>query len=114
MKNFCESLKEHVMDVINFEKKKMIALTVNIAGQECSHICREKCKEEDTDDKKYRKVKDHCHYAELHCVRFMTTSLSNHVIHEGIHKIKCKYNMMIKNMKNVELNTNIASAILNM
>ena len=45
--------------------------------------------------------------------RFMASSISNLVNNfaKGIHKIKC--NIIIKNMKLVELNTKIASAFLN-
>ena len=45
--------------------------------------------------------------------RFMASSISNLVNYfaKGIHKIKC--NIIIKNMKLVELNTKIVSAFLN-
>ena len=45
----------------------------------------------------------------------MASSLSNFVknISEGIRKIKCKYSLMIKNMKLGELNVNVATVCLN-
>ena len=47
--------------------------------------------------------------------RFMTSSLSNVVdnLAERIHKIKCKYRHDNKNVKRVELNKKIKSALLN-
>ena len=47
--------------------------------------------------------------------RFMANSLSNLVnnLSEGIHRIKCKYEMIIKNVKLAELNINIATVFLN-
>ena len=47
--------------------------------------------------------------------RFMASSLSNLVnnLFEGIHRIKCNLNMMIKNVKLVELNVSIATVFLN-
>ena len=65
MKKFCLDLREHVTKIINYEKKEMIPLTKkekkNHNKQKVCHICR---KEFNTDDsnKKYHKVKDHCHY----------------------------------------------------
>ena len=65
MKKFCLDLREHATKIINYEKKKIIPLTKkegkNHNRQKVCYICR---KEFDTDDsdKKYYKVKDHCHY----------------------------------------------------
>ena len=63
MKKFCKSLEEHPMEKINFEKKKMIPLTdkefQSYERQKICYICRKKV---DADDKKYYKVRDHCHY----------------------------------------------------
>ena len=57
MKKFCEYLKAHVMQIINFEKKKMIPVTdkecESYASQEYCHISRKIVKEEDADDKKF-------------------------------------------------------------
>ena len=65
MKKFCLDLREHVTKVINYEKKEMTPLTKkegkNHNKQKVCHMFR---KEFNTDDgdKKYNKVKDHCHY----------------------------------------------------
>ena len=48
--------------------------------------------------------------------RFMASLLTNLVnnLSEGIHRIECKYEHMIKNVKAVELIINIAAVFLNM
>ena len=59
--------KEHATKIINYEKEEMIPLT-----EEEKKIRREKkvcyiCKKgfsTDDDNKKYHKVRDHCHYTE--------------------------------------------------
>ena len=45
----------------------------------------------------------------------MASSLLNHAddLAEGIHKIKCKYGHDDKNVKHVELNAKVESALLN-
>ena len=66
MKKFCEDLKKHVTRIINYEKKEMIPLTKK---KEKKHNKQKKCYickkgfSTDDDDKKYHKVRDHCHYA---------------------------------------------------
>ena len=66
MKKFCEFLREHAIEVINFKKKKMKLLTkMQQESYENSKICyifTEKFENEYLKDKKYRKVRDHCHY----------------------------------------------------
>ena len=63
MKKFCKDLREHATKIINYEKKDMIPLTKNEEKhhnkQKVCYICK---KEFNTDDKKYHKVKYHCHY----------------------------------------------------
>ena len=63
MKKFCKDLREHATKIINYEKKKMIPLTIKektyYYEQEICYICK---KEFDTNDKKNYKVRDHCHY----------------------------------------------------
>ena len=55
-KGFCESLREYVMKIINFETKKMIPLTKQ---QQESY---QKFEHKYTNDRSYCKVKDHCYY----------------------------------------------------
>ena len=72
MKNFCLDLGEHVTKIINYEKKEMIPLTkeekkAHRTSRRC-YICK---KEFSTDDsnKKYHKVRDHCHHtSKYRCV----------------------------------------------
>ena len=64
MKRFCNDLKEHVIRIINYETKPMVALTEeekkSYENQQLCHICD---KEFYTDNnKEMRKVSDHCHY----------------------------------------------------
>ena len=66
MKKFCESLREHAMKMINFKKKKMKLLTKeqqeSYEKVQICCICRGKPENKYLKDKKYRKVRDHCHY----------------------------------------------------
>ena len=72
MKKFCEDLKIHATKIINYEKKKIIPLTmeekISYNDEKVCYICK---KEFDTIDttkpsslerKKNYKVRDHCHY----------------------------------------------------
>ena len=61
MKNFCLDLREPAIKIINYEKKEMIPLTKE---ERRSHRSSRRCYIFSTDDnnKKYHKVRDHCHY----------------------------------------------------
>ena len=63
MKNFCKDLEKHATEIINYEKKEIIPLTVKESEsyheQKACYICKKKFS---IDDKKYYKVRDHCHY----------------------------------------------------
>ena len=65
MKNFCLDLREHATKIINYEKKEMIPLTKEEEKkhnkQEVCHICKKRFSTDDN-NKKYHKVRDHCHY----------------------------------------------------
>ena len=63
MKKFCKDLGEHATKIINYEKKKMTPLTTKekIYHNE-QEICYISKKEFDKSNKKYYKVRDHCHY----------------------------------------------------
>ena len=69
MKNFCLDLREHAIKITNYEKKEMIPLTKE---EKRSHRASRRCytcnKKFSTDDnnKKYHKVRDHCHYTGKH------------------------------------------------
>ena len=66
MKKLCESLREHATKIINFKKKKMNSLTKEQhESQENAkiwYIYKEKFENKYVKDKKYCKVRDHCHY----------------------------------------------------
>ena len=64
MERFCKDSKEHATKIINCGKKETIPLTYkenkSYKKQKVCYICR---KGVSADDKKYHKVRDHCHYA---------------------------------------------------
>ena len=64
MKKFCESLREHAMKIINFFKKMETKeqQKLNRNAKIC-YICKEKFENKYFIYKKYREVRDHCHYA---------------------------------------------------
>ena len=66
MKKFCESLREHVMKIINFKKKKMKLLTKeqqeSYENAKICYNCKVKFENRYLKGKKYREIKDHCHY----------------------------------------------------
>ena len=67
MKKFCESLRQHAMKIINFKKKKIKLFTKeqqeSYENAEVCFICKERFEHKYVKDKKYRKVRDHCHCA---------------------------------------------------
>ena len=65
MKKFCLDLRKHATKIINYEKKEMIPLTKKEENkhnkQKVCHI-RKKRFNTDENNKKFHKVKAHCHY----------------------------------------------------
>ena len=65
MEKFCKDLRDHAMKIINYEKKEMIPLTdkenKSYEKQKVSYICKKGFSTNDN-NKKYQKVRDHCHY----------------------------------------------------
>ena len=65
MKNFCLDLGGHATKIINYEKKEMKPLTKKEEKkhnkEEVCHLCRKKLGTDDN-NKKYHKLKYHCHY----------------------------------------------------
>ena len=65
MKNFCLDLKKHATKIINYEKKEMIPLTYeenkSYKKQKVCYICKNGFSTDDN-NKKYHKVRHHCHY----------------------------------------------------
>ena len=68
IEKLCKKLKEHAMEIINYEEKEMIPLTdeenKSYEEQEACHICIGKfCTDEDDENyENKKKAKDHCHY----------------------------------------------------
>ena len=72
MKKFWKDLREHSTKIINYEKKKMISLTmeekVHYNKQNVRYICKKEFDNNDTtgssslECKKQQKVTDHYHY----------------------------------------------------
>ena len=64
MEMFCKDLRNLAMKITNYEKKEIIPLaneeTESYEKQKFCHIC----KKEFSTNKKYYKVRDHCHYTE--------------------------------------------------
>ena len=65
MEKFCESLGEHSVKIVNFGKKEMIALTnLQYEKTKICHISKKKFEHKYINDKRYHKVKGHCHYTD--------------------------------------------------
>ena len=84
MKKFCEYLREPVMKVITFKKKKMNLLTKeqqeSYENTKICYICTGKFKNKYLKDKKYCKVRDHCPYTgEYRGVEHSTCTLKYNV-----------------------------------
>ena len=66
MKKFCESLRDDTMKIINFKRKKMNSFRKeqqeSYENPKICYICKEKFKNKYLKDKKYCKIRDHCHY----------------------------------------------------
>ena len=66
MKTFCKDLREHAMKIIDYEKKEIIPLTdeenKSYEKQKVCYMCKKGFSSKD--NKKYHKVRYHCHYTE--------------------------------------------------
>ena len=71
MKKFCKDLIQHAMKIINYEEKEMILLTYkenkSYEKQNFCYICKKRFSTDNDNgialNKKYHKVRDHCHSA---------------------------------------------------
>ena len=104
MKSFSKYLIVHATKIINHEEKEIIPLTneenKSYRKQKICHMCRKKfC----TNDEKYHKVKDHCHYTGKYrsatnnvCnLRYTTPKEIPIVFHNSS---KCDYHLIIKEL----------------
>ena len=68
MKNFCESLREHAMKIINSKKKKNEVIKKeqqeSYENAKICSVCKEKFDNKYFKDEKHDKVRDYCHYTE--------------------------------------------------
>ena len=66
MKTFFECLRERTINIINFKKKKMKLLTnerqESYKNTKICYICKEKIENKSWKNRKYCKVRYHCHY----------------------------------------------------
>ena len=95
MKRFCESLRKHAKNIIDFEKKKMLLLTKEelklYQNAKVCYICGKKFLKKFTNGKNYRKVRDHCHFTgkyrgAAHSIRNLIFNVPNEipvVFHNG-------------------------------
>ena len=120
MKKFCEFSREYAMKTSSFGKKKMKLLTEEQKeSYENSKICY--IYKEELEDKKYCKVRDHCHYTgeyrgavhsicnlkysvpkNVHIVFQNGSNYDNHfVIKESAKEFKKQFTCLGENTKNV-------------
>ena len=95
MEKCCESLREHAKHIIDFEKKKMSPLTKeelkSYQDAKVCYICGKRFLKKFTNDKNYRKVRDHCHFigkyrGEAHIICYLRFNVPNEipvVFHNG-------------------------------
>ena len=66
MKKFCESLREHTKNIIDFQKKKMLPLTKeelkSHKDTKVCYICGKRILKKLSKSINYRKVRYDCHY----------------------------------------------------
>ena len=66
MKKFCESLRKHLKNIIDFEKKKMLPLTKEEVNShqnaKISYICGKRILEKLSKSISYQKAINHCHF----------------------------------------------------
>ena len=106
MKKFCIDLREHATKIINYEKKERMLLTKkgeqNHNKQKVCYICRKEFNTDDS-DKKYLKVRDHCHYTgkyrgashDICNLRYKISKEISVVFHNGS---TYEYHFIIKNL----------------
>ena len=88
MEKFCESVREHIMKLIDFKKKTMKLLIKeqleSEENAEICYICKETFENKYLNDKKFYKVRDHWHYTgeyrgAVHSISNLKNSVSFHI-----------------------------------
>ena len=66
MKNFCESLREHTKNIIDFKNRKMLPLTKaelkSHQDVKVCYICGKRIFKKLPESINYQEVRGHCHY----------------------------------------------------
>ena len=66
MKRFCSSLRTHAINIIDFEKNKMVLLTKEETKShqdvKVCYMCGKRILKKLTKSTNHQKVRDHCHY----------------------------------------------------
>ena len=99
MKESCEYLREHVKNVTDFEKKKMVPLTKKLKTHQdvkLFHICGKRISRRLSKSINYWKVRDHCHYAGKY-------GGATHIICNLKFNVPSKIPVAYKNGSNMEL-----------
>ena len=107
MKKFCTSLTEHAKNIIDFEKKKMLANEELKSHQDAKvcYIFGKRFQKKFFNDKNYRKIRDHCYYTNKYkgaacsiCnLKFNVPNETHVVFHNGSN---CDYQFIIKKLTN--------------
>ena len=109
MKKFCELLREHAVEIINFKKKEMKLITKEKEKQESHgnakicYICKEKIEDKEAKDKKYRKARDHFHYTSedrgaVHSICNLKYSLPKEISIDFLNGSNYAYHFIIKEL----------------
>ena len=105
MKKFCQSLRQHVIEIINFKKKKMKLLAnkqqESYENAKHCHTCKHKFEYEQCKDKNYCKVRYHCHYigeyrGPAHSICYLKYSASKEMSIIQHNSSNCDYQFVIK------------------
>ena len=92
VKKFCESLREHAKNIIDFEKKKMLLLTKETLkshqDEKVCYIYGKRILKKLSGSIKYWNVRDHCHYTgkyrgTAHSLKFNVPNEIPVVFHNG-------------------------------
>ena len=107
MKNFCQSLRQHAIEVINFKKKqtKLLANKQQNSYENAKHFhtCKDKIEHEQAKNKNYCKVRYHCHYAgeykgAAHSIWYLKYSASKNISIIQHNRSNCDYHFTIKTL----------------